>query len=438
MNNGIKKVKQRDMKQYKYIPIVWVLILVGSLWLDKVNAQDIIKAGAPYPDIHLSHIINAPYTEVHTSDFRGKVLVFYSWTTYCGGCIANFPTLDSLQRRYANDIQIILVSYQDEKTIIKMFDRMKALGITYQLPNAILDIQSFRQFLNVDGTLGGSVWIGKNGKTLGRGAKITTESIESAINGKYLQNDFLKAYTDTSNRQGEILRQSIWKTYSNQEPDFAMSSKSPDTDNPYGNIQFKNFSIQGLFQRAYDAIPEFEMPLYRIEWHVRDSAYYLPYLVGWDSLKYSVAYGYEITMPHASRGDLLLEMRKDLDSYFKLRRVEEVRKVKGLRLVKLPDGTSASKGGQPLFEKDNYGLQMVNKPISNLLYALRYYMRSNYGFAEIVDDTGIEYNIDLDFVVNWRKDVECLPEVREGLNKYGLDLVEDNLSFHVLHIYDSN
>src|SRR6266853_706586 len=58
-------------------------------------------------DFHLSGLDGR---QIRLSDYRGKVVLLYFWTTWCPACLSEMPELIALQKRYGERIAIIGVS----------------------------------------------------------------------------------------------------------------------------------------------------------------------------------------------------------------------------------------------------------------------------------------------------------------------------------------
>jgi len=52
-----------------------------------------------------------------------KIIVLDFWATWCGPCIASFPHLKKLKKKYSEDIEIIAVSIESEETIKKFLSK---------------------------------------------------------------------------------------------------------------------------------------------------------------------------------------------------------------------------------------------------------------------------------------------------------------------------
>lgn len=50
------------------------------------------------------------------SDLQGKAVVLDVWATWCGSCISKFPLMDSLQKQYKQDLEIVFVNAQGRDT----------------------------------------------------------------------------------------------------------------------------------------------------------------------------------------------------------------------------------------------------------------------------------------------------------------------------------
>lgn len=63
------------------------------------------------------------------ADLKGKIVVLDFWATWCGPCIASIPKINSLQKKYGEDVVFIGVCAKSGSE--KMDATVKAKGIEY-------------------------------------------------------------------------------------------------------------------------------------------------------------------------------------------------------------------------------------------------------------------------------------------------------------------
>lgn len=75
-----------------------------SLTDEEIKTDEIISK-AVFKDMNGEDVILA--------DFRGKVVLFDFWETWCGPCRQVFPSMDSLRAEYPNDFEVVAVNLQN-------------------------------------------------------------------------------------------------------------------------------------------------------------------------------------------------------------------------------------------------------------------------------------------------------------------------------------
>lgn len=68
---------------------------------------------------------------VKLSDYKGKVVVVDFWATWCPPCRKGIPDLISIQSEFKNDVVVIGISLDQEKTLKDVENFIKSYGINY-------------------------------------------------------------------------------------------------------------------------------------------------------------------------------------------------------------------------------------------------------------------------------------------------------------------
>lgn len=93
-----------------------------------LNAQP-LKINEPFPDISFQELFNTNQKQMHLSAFKNKMIIFDFWSTTCISCIQAFPKLDSLQKKFNNNLQILLVCNEPMLTVKTFFEKRKKIKI---------------------------------------------------------------------------------------------------------------------------------------------------------------------------------------------------------------------------------------------------------------------------------------------------------------------
>jgi thiol-disulfide isomerase/thioredoxin len=63
--------------------------------------------GKPAPELDGAHWLNTPKPAMSLADFRGKYVLLQFWTTWCGPCHADMPSLKILDTLYRDQVVVI-------------------------------------------------------------------------------------------------------------------------------------------------------------------------------------------------------------------------------------------------------------------------------------------------------------------------------------------
>ncbi len=86
-------------------------------------------AGDPAPDFTLSDIHGKQH---RLSDYRGKVVLLNFWATWCGPCLAEMPSMESLKNKLKDEKFVILAVSIDKGDLgsLKEFSKKKRYSFT--------------------------------------------------------------------------------------------------------------------------------------------------------------------------------------------------------------------------------------------------------------------------------------------------------------------
>ncbi len=122
--------------------IVLSIVLVLSIYIFSVNmngnkSTDISKDnvigkldGDKAPDFSLKSVEGKT---IKLSDYKGKVVIIDFWATWCGPCRRGIPDLVSIQKEFKDDLVIIGISLDAEKTIKDVPGFVKSYSINYPI-----------------------------------------------------------------------------------------------------------------------------------------------------------------------------------------------------------------------------------------------------------------------------------------------------------------
>lgn len=121
-----------------------------------------LQIGDKVPDFEFQ-IKNYKTPTAKISDFKGKLVFFDFWSTYCSSCIAGFPKMEKLQKEFGDKIIVILVNIRETKKEVnaRLNVRKKIAPELSRMPS-IIDEQAFAQ-LFPHPLAGNYIWIDPEG-----------------------------------------------------------------------------------------------------------------------------------------------------------------------------------------------------------------------------------------------------------------------------------
>lgn len=139
------------------------------------------QIGKKAPDLSFDKILNSDITSAKLSEYgANKIVVLEYWGTFCSACIASFPRLEELQRKFKNDLQVITITADSEKRIEQFLKNGKL-----NLPVAIDENGQLNAAFS-HRVVPHTILIDKEGivRAITEPAEITEELIAKIINGQ--------------------------------------------------------------------------------------------------------------------------------------------------------------------------------------------------------------------------------------------------------------
>jgi peroxiredoxin len=96
-------------------PLVLTIALAGCEWFDRGANPRMIGAAAP------DFTVTDSDHSVSLHDYRGKIVVLNFWTSWCGPCIEEMPSLVQMQKRMAPRVLVLAVSTDVSESKYKQF-----------------------------------------------------------------------------------------------------------------------------------------------------------------------------------------------------------------------------------------------------------------------------------------------------------------------------
>ncbi len=452
-----------------------------------------LMVGDVMPDIMLGTVLNNQTGKLKFSDFKGKLIILDFWATSCSPCIEGFPKMEKLQEKFGDKIQIILVNPYENETEIKQ--RAK----NFVLPNLPCIVQdSFGNSKKLSSlfpsrTLGHQVWIDGNGVIRLRGMSLnnTPEKISDLLKGKeiFVLNDNGTAHAFDPKypyykllgefNSNPLMYGSYITQFNNEyEPEnIGVAEKEIDT-------------IAGTLRNTY--INNYLLSLYSLAFgdylrSVKEKVLYGPgprsyigkygyhlVILPKDTLRYTGEFFpsikrtdkdfikprvcYEQILPlNTSLENQRLYMVQDLNKYFgNLYGTEaqlETHRVPCYILINkspvdkltsksedYPSTSKVSKNGKMLNVYRKTTIEIIGDFIGkNKAIASLFWENNKKGKASLLlNETKFNNKNSIDIELPEPQDIRTLEELRQVLNKYNLDIIEDYREIKFLVITDNS
>lgn len=422
----------------KYIILLMLLVL-------EVNAQRPLQVGDIIPESfwQQTHTLyaNGKTTEQTLAAYKGKLLVLDFWATWCAPCVAALPKVDSLNQAFKGQLQILSVSYQNEKDLAPLAAK------TPQLKTLINERLLHQLFPHV--YLPHLVWLGADGKVLAitgqeaMSAGKLTAAMKGIAPDAPTKADTIIAFDKTKwllAQQHPALKPQLEfsSTLTKHLPGFTAFSSFKQLDSAKGyRFVATNYTILGLLVFAHSdlGISNFSYVINEVKEPIKLIAdRKTTDLKVWNKLH---TYNFEFAASDQiapKQADFFALIRKQLAFYFPAYRSELVlRKKKCWALTATgPLMGLVSKNNSSYFKKDASGYYLSNFSLKSLVKMLN---MNTFQKSEIplVDDTHFKEKISIDIVA----DMGNMVDINRALASYHLQFVLKEMEVPYLLVSDS-
>jgi thiol-disulfide isomerase/thioredoxin len=317
-----------------------ILCLVALLSiLNQVYSQEIkpLTVGDKMPDIVLKSLINYSKSSAKISDFKGKALILDFWFIACGSCREAMPHLDSLQKVFKSDLQLLLVTWEDKKKVENFFEtdlNARKLKFVNVVNDTIL-----RKYFPASG-FPHQIWIDKNYRisAITDGSNTSVENIQNLVDTKTIDlpvkvDEMDKELATGTNplmtyryegTKNKILKYSY---LSQARLEFrGGTSQRVDTVNKIVRVSFRNVDFLALYDRAYST-PFGSTGLHKSTRIIRRDSSSVKTQPDYKTFTNVFCYDlmYKDTVAFGTFGKFMIQ---DLDNYFGVNSHEEIKKLK--------------------------------------------------------------------------------------------------------------
>lgn len=173
------------MKTKTFICVIAIFILFFKASSQKLQP---LTVGDKVPNITLHHIVHYKDSVAKLSDFKGKLLILDFWATYCTNCIGEFPHNNTLQQQFKDKLQILNVAFEPKNTITGFLSKLEAQnGAGYRITTITDD--KILEHLFPHQLIPHLVWIGPDGtvKAITSAKELTDANINKLLQDGTLQ-----------------------------------------------------------------------------------------------------------------------------------------------------------------------------------------------------------------------------------------------------------
>ncbi|PTT04257.1 hypothetical protein DBR11_00040 [Pedobacter sp. HMWF019] len=429
------------------------------------HAQEKIKTAYPNIGDTLSNytftdLVNSSTKTVSIEDYRGKWLILDFWGYSCGGCLASFPKMDSLQEKFKDKMKLIMVGAikypgfntkkieKITKDVYRRLDQKYHLKFTVAFDSVLnhtYDVGSVPQILVID----------PKGVIKAKTYLINEQQLSSLIKGEptqfvrsYSRSEPLKRYTYKENlpfltngvaanggNDTSYLFRSLLKVSDDSMPPAKIVRFKGNRRTTFenGRLEVFYYSLLNLYQLAYLGMDSWE--IWEEDFYERYATKL--YLNLKDSTDYKLLnkkqYSYSLSVPkNKSTPEFLMKvMQSDLENYFGFK-AKVIKKMLPVYYFEVDNEDLFKRKILNAHYNGNYGDSygsFIAKNISLTDFMKNLSIMMNLDLPTF-NHTGLNPKINVEFVAN-RLDGD---DLQKKLSNYGLKLVKGVKELEVIEL----
>lgn len=421
------------------ITVICVLtVLVSTVRAQSVNIQTSVNPliNQLCPAFTFDTLFNYKNEKLSLAELKGKFVIVDFWGTFCIPCIKAFPKLDSLQKKFGESLQILLVATDGYQRAKHFYETRKKAKNPMYLPCTIN--RSMVKYFQVQ-SVSTYAWIDDKGyiRAITDESQLTEQNVANFINRKMggvrekeksIHIDYQKPLIVTAK---EIDSNSViaGSTLTGYLKGLIPLTAYPGKNSRKNKFVAVNTSIRFLYQVAFGDSTESVPSARTVVESAHPEKLTRPKDVDNETWAVDNTYCYELNIQNADRDSILKFIREDLKRLFGYNAYLEYRTKKCLVL-------KADKGFRfledttikPKLSYNAGGIVVTNHPFEQLVSMIKYYIREYV----IFDETALTGKVDI--TINaMMNDVEALGK---ELKRYGLALQYEDRPIQMLVIKD--
>lgn len=107
-----------------YVLLIFSAIMISGCGRAPSGPESAAEIGRNAPDFTLRDLGDQ---KVSLSQFKGKIVLLDFWATWCGPCRMTMPQMESLQKKYPNDLVLLAVDMQEPLDVVREYVRREGV-----------------------------------------------------------------------------------------------------------------------------------------------------------------------------------------------------------------------------------------------------------------------------------------------------------------------